>query len=68
VRASFPGGESVSFLLEKWSDSEVTGASANFGPVAFNPRAIRFLQFNPNRIDKQTDDEADNDWIPEVDE
>jgi hypothetical protein len=68
VRASFPGGESVSFLLEKWTAGEVTGLSGNFGPVAFNPRAIRFLQFNPNRIDQKAEDDPDSDWIPELDE
>ena len=68
VRASFPGGESVSFLLEKWTENEVTGASANFGPVAFHPRAIRYLQFNPSRVEKRAEDDADSDWIPEVDE
>jgi hypothetical protein len=68
VRASFPGGESVSFLLEKWTAGEVTGLSGNFGPVAFNPRAIRFLQFNPSRIDLKSDEDVDNDWIPELNE
>lgn len=68
VRASFPGGEMISFQLNKWSASEVTGMSANFGPVAFNPRAIRFLQFNPDRVEQTADDPADKDWIPELDE
>ena len=68
VRASFPGGEMISFQLNKWSASEVTGMSANFGPVAFNPRAIRFLQFNPNRVEQTADDPSDKDWIPELDE
>jgi hypothetical protein len=68
VRASFPGGEMISFQLDKWTAGEVTGLSANFGAVAFNPRAIRFLQFNPGRIEQQSDDAVDNDWIPELDE
>ena len=68
VRASFPGGEMISFQLNNWSASEVTGMSANFGPVAFNPRAIRFLQFNPNRVEQTADDPSDKDWIPELDE
>jgi hypothetical protein len=68
VRASFPGGETISFLLDKWTAGEVTGMSGNFGPVAFNPRAIRFLQFNPGRIEQTTDADNDNDWIPELDE
>jgi hypothetical protein len=68
VRASFPGGETISFQLDKWNAGEVTGVSANFGPVAFNPRAIRFLQFNPGRIEQKADDNNENDWIPELDE
>lgn len=69
VRASFPGGETISFLLSQWAADKVTGASANFGPVAFNPRGIRALQFNPDRAASRADQaESDNDWIPELDE
>jgi hypothetical protein len=68
VRASFPGGETISFLLDKWTAGEVTGLSGNFGPVAFNPKAIRFLQFNPGRIEQSADEANDNDWVPELDE
>jgi hypothetical protein len=66
VRASFPGGETVSFLLDKWSAGEVTGMSGNFGPVAFNPRAIRSLQFNSERADIKSNETGDDDWIPDL--
>lgn len=69
VRASFPGGETVSFKLQQWTADQVTGASANFGPVAFNPRGIRYLQFNPDRATARAEANEDNvDWIPELDE
>ncbi len=69
VRASFPGGERISFLLDQWNQSEVTGLSGNFGPVAFHPRAIRSLQFNSERADKESEENSENnDWIPELDE
>jgi hypothetical protein len=49
VRASFPGGESVVFNMERWETNQVKGTSRTFGPVAFDPRNIRELQFNLNR-------------------
>jgi len=49
VRAHFPRGGSLSFQLEKWNDKEVTGRSTIFGPVAFQPRQIRQLEFNLDR-------------------
>jgi hypothetical protein len=49
VRAHFPGGGSVSFQLEKWDDKLVSGRSAIFGPLAFQPGAIREMEFNLNR-------------------
>jgi hypothetical protein len=49
VRAHFPHGGSVSFQLEKWSGKEVSGQSAIFGTLAFQPGHIRQLEFN---IDK----------------
>jgi hypothetical protein len=49
VRAHFPGGGSVSFQLEKWAEDAVSGRSAIFGTLAFQPRAIRELEFNLNR-------------------
>jgi hypothetical protein len=69
VRASFPGGEKISFQLDKWNAEEVTGLSGNFGPVAFKPSAIRNLQFNPMRPEsKDNDDPEKNDWIPDLDQ
>jgi hypothetical protein len=53
VRASFPGGESVVFAMEKWDGNEVTGTSRTFGPVRFNPTSIRELQFNLARPEEK---------------
>lgn len=49
VRAWFPCGGNLTFQLEKWSDKEVTGRSAVFGPLAFQPGQIRQLEFNLDR-------------------
>jgi hypothetical protein len=49
VRACFPYGGSLSFQLEKWSGKEVSGRSAIFGPLAFQPGQIRQLEFNLDR-------------------
>jgi hypothetical protein len=49
VRASFPGGESVMFTMEKWNGTEVKGTSRTFGPVVFDPNSIREMQFNLSR-------------------
>jgi hypothetical protein len=49
VRAHFPGGGSVSFELEKWDAKVVSGQSAIFGSLAFQPGAIREMEFNLNR-------------------
>jgi len=49
VRAHFPGGGSVSFQLEKWAESAVSGRSSIFGTLAFQPNAIRALEFNLNQ-------------------
>jgi len=49
VRAHFPGGGSVSFQLEKWDDKVVAGQSAIFGSLAFQPGAVREVEFNLNR-------------------
>jgi hypothetical protein len=46
VRACFPRGGSLSFQLIKWSDEEVSGQSAIFGSLAFQPGQIRQLEFN----------------------
>jgi hypothetical protein len=52
VRAHFPGGGSLSFQLEKWDDKAVSGQSAIFGSLAFQPGAIREMEFNLNRSKK----------------
>jgi hypothetical protein len=49
VRAHFPGGSSLSFQLEKWGDKVISGNSSIFGSLAFQPRAIREMEFNLNR-------------------
>jgi hypothetical protein len=49
VRARFPGGGSLSFQLEKWSDNIISGKSSIFGLLAFQARAIREMEFNLNR-------------------
>jgi hypothetical protein len=49
VRARFPGGGSLSFQLQQWDDRSISGKSAIFGPLAFQPGAIRQLEFNLNR-------------------
>jgi hypothetical protein len=46
VRAHFPRGGNLSFQLEKWDDKEVSGRSAIFGSLAFQPGQIRQLEFN----------------------
>jgi hypothetical protein len=49
VRAHFPGGGSVSFALEKWDEHAVAGRSSIFGTLAFQPTAIREMEFNLDR-------------------
>jgi hypothetical protein len=49
VRALFPGGGSVSFQLRTWDDKQVSGQSAVFGALSFQPGAIRELEFNLDR-------------------
>jgi hypothetical protein len=61
VRASFPGGESVVFNMEKWNGTEVKGTSRTFGPLTFDPKGIRELQFNLNRTADQDEDTANVD-------
>jgi hypothetical protein len=46
VRAFFPCGGNLSFQLVKWTDKEVSGQSAIFGSLAFQPGQIRQLEFN----------------------
>jgi hypothetical protein len=61
VRAGFPGGESVVFKLEEWSSGEVKGVSRTFGPVTFDPKNIRQLQFNLDRSAADDEPEANLD-------
>jgi hypothetical protein len=61
VRASFPGGESVVFNMEKWNGTEVKGTSRTFGPLTFDPKGIRELQFNLNRGADEAEDAANID-------
>jgi hypothetical protein len=49
VRAHFPGGGNLSFQLQKWDGQGISGRSAIFGSLAFQPGAIRELEFNLNR-------------------
>jgi hypothetical protein len=49
VRANFTDGASVSFQLDKWVDSAVSGRSALFGPVLFPSHVIREMDFNLDR-------------------
>jgi hypothetical protein len=67
VRAHFPGGGSLSFQLEKWDDKTVSGQSATFGALAFQPGAIREMEFNLNRS-KEDGVAADNKEFEELDE
>ena len=46
VRARFLGGGNVSFQLEKWDAKTISGHSALFGPVAFQPGSIYEMQFS----------------------
>lgn len=46
VRLTFPGGESVVCELDHWNETEAVGTSRVFGPLRFNPKHIRQLQFN----------------------
>jgi hypothetical protein len=50
VRAVFPGGGSVSFQLERWDDKSITGHSALFGSLAFQPGSIREMVFNLDKL------------------
>jgi hypothetical protein len=67
VRAHFPGGGSISFHLEKWDDKVVSGQSAIFGSLAFQPGAIREMEFNLSRV-KKDGVAAENKEFEELDE
>ena len=49
VRAYFSGGGSVSLQLEKWTREKLSGNNPEFGPLVFDTRSIRRLQFNLDR-------------------
>jgi hypothetical protein len=49
LRAYFAGGGTVAFDLAAWKEGHVSGKSANFGQVDFDPQLIRQFQFNLNR-------------------
>ena len=55
VRAHFAGGAAVSFNLNQWEGSMLTGRSRNFGPVSFDSKFIRRLQFNHGSSQKTND-------------
>jgi hypothetical protein len=55
VRATFPGGESLSFELQKWNEEVVSGQSKAFGQITLDPGAVRQLQFNLNRSRKKSE-------------
>ena len=55
VRAHFAGGAAVSFNLNQWEGSMLTGRSRNFGPVSFDSKLIRRLQFNLGSSQKTND-------------
>jgi hypothetical protein len=40
--------------LEQWDDKKISGKSAIFGPLAFQPGAIRELEFNLHRPKEDT--------------
>lgn len=65
LRASFPGGETVVFKLDKWDGAEVKGTSQTFGSLAFDPKNIRQLQFNLHRTQNPAEKEpsADNEFL-----
>lgn len=60
VRATFPGGESLVFQLQKWNAEQVAGVSKVFGPLQFDPKTIRLVQFNLNRTLTQQPEPAAN--------
>jgi hypothetical protein len=49
VRVQISGGGSLSFVLDKWTDSLIEGTSRTFGPVQFNPNSIRQVELNLER-------------------
>jgi hypothetical protein len=49
VRAQFSGAGTLSFDLEKLDSQTVSGRSAVFGPLSFQAKTIRQLEFNLDR-------------------
>ena len=49
VRVQISGGGSLSFDLDKWTDSLIEGTSRTFGPVQFFPNSIRQVELNLER-------------------
>ncbi len=58
VRAHFAGGAAVSFDLNQWEGTTLTGRSRNFGPVTFDSQYIRRLQFNLGTSQKTSESNA----------
>jgi hypothetical protein len=46
VRAYFLRGGMISFRLENWGEDKVAGRSDIFGPLSFQTRTVRELEFN----------------------
>ena len=53
VRAWLSGAGRLSVVLDSWAADKVSVHSALFGPLTFNPRAIRQLDFNLGRRREQ---------------
>ena len=49
MRVQISGGGSLSFVLDKWTDSLIEGTSRTFGAVQFNPNSIRQVELNLER-------------------
>ncbi len=49
VRVQISGGGSLSFQLDRWTDTVVEGVSRTFGPVAFEASSIRQVELNLER-------------------
>ncbi|HVY71849.1 MAG TPA: hypothetical protein VHH73_18095 [Verrucomicrobiae bacterium] len=55
TRTFLAGGGNVSLTLEKWDEHQVSGRSANFGPLSFNSQSVRQIYFN---LARQAENEA----------
>lgn len=56
IRAVFSDRGSVTFQLEAWDDSKVTGSSQNFGKIKINPNAFGMIHFNLDREKPATEE------------